>query len=641
MFKTIWSCVLLAGLGLGQGAAADFAPITPEEKALTTVAGFPNSPAVVLFRRGDFRMLDLARGDQSSTLVVETRIKILSEKGKEDWGEVEIYHSRSLRLKDFKGRTVLPDGRVLPVDDKSTFERQASKSLRLTATTITFPGLEVGAILDYRYELKWDSWLYLEPWVFQDEIPVKSSEITYHIPKEMSVVGWNRDPMQVGLKVTDTRSALGVDVQVTANDLPPLVSEPYSYPAIDLAARFMMVPTKYAGTEPLLDTWAHTCELIEEYNYAPARRNNTATRRRAKELAGAATAPLDKARAIYEFVRDDIATIHIPGVTVDPTAGPDSVLAAKRGDYADKAILLHTLLDSLKLDADLVWAASRSDGIVDSTLPTLAWFDRLLVRLTVDGKAHFLDPSSRGLAMGRLSPDHEGTQAILFHPRKPEVITLPSTPYENNQRQATLTLALDADGKLAGTGTVTMTGHRAAERISDSLSEGREKDWKDWLTERFKGFEVKDLMIVEAVTEGKVSVSFAVSQPDEEVLGDEASYHVARPVGPVRQPLPTPPEQRRTPLLFDYGGRDTLELTLTWPEGWQLAGKPDDKNLDDAVGGFTATTQVDFATRTLTYSRRFDTKAASFPSREQYAQVRALYGEVAKHDAQVVVLVRK
>jgi hypothetical protein len=253
----------------------------------------------------------------------------------------------------------------------------------------------------------------------------------------------------------------------------------------------------------------------------------------------------------------------------------------------------------------------------------------------------FLDPAERGLAMGQIAADYEGTQALVFDYRKPQLITLPTTPFDSNQRDVTLELALDAEGKLSGSGTVTLTGHHAAERIAEGLEGGAEKVWADWLKSRFTGFEIQDLKISEAVEDRRISATFNLAQVDEEVLGDEASFQPSRPLGPVRQVLPTPAEQRRTPVQFDYGDRNTLELSLSWPEGWQLAGKADDSNFDDPVGAFTAATRLEPENRKLSYSRRFDLKAASFSSREEYARLRALYGEVAKHDAQMVLLVRQ
>src|SRR3954449_13418437 len=98
--------LILALLASRGAAAADFPPITAEERALTAVPGEPNAPAVVLFKKGEFLMAGYGRfvGSLASHLRVQARVKILTEAGKSN-GEIAIAHSGSLRLQSFSGRT--------------------------------------------------------------------------------------------------------------------------------------------------------------------------------------------------------------------------------------------------------------------------------------------------------------------------------------------------------------------------------------------------------------------------------------------------------------------------------------------------------------------------------------------------------
>lgn len=64
--------LLMALMGLLAGGpllAADFPPITDRERSLATVAGEPNAPAVVLFKKSEFLMMGYGtRGAISSSL---------------------------------------------------------------------------------------------------------------------------------------------------------------------------------------------------------------------------------------------------------------------------------------------------------------------------------------------------------------------------------------------------------------------------------------------------------------------------------------------------------------------------------------------------------------------------------------------
>jgi Domain of Unknown Function with PDB structure (DUF3857) len=164
----IQACLLLfSGVCSSTARAADFPPVTDEERAVTSVPGEPNSPAVVLFRKGEFLMAGygVGTGSLSSTLRIQVRVKILTEEGKSN-GELSVAHDDSYRLKNFTGRTVLPDGRVIPLPKDSKFVRKTSRSQKTFVTAVAFPSVEVGAILDYQYELWFDSIFYLHPWYF-------------------------------------------------------------------------------------------------------------------------------------------------------------------------------------------------------------------------------------------------------------------------------------------------------------------------------------------------------------------------------------------------------------------------------------------------------------------------------------------
>ena len=80
----ILACLLLPLLAARPAAAQDFPPVTDEERAITSVPGEPNAPAVVLFKKGEFLMAGYGRfiGSLSSHLRIQARVKILTEAGK-------------------------------------------------------------------------------------------------------------------------------------------------------------------------------------------------------------------------------------------------------------------------------------------------------------------------------------------------------------------------------------------------------------------------------------------------------------------------------------------------------------------------------------------------------------------------------
>lgn len=639
-------CLLLALPAAAPATAADdFPVITDAERAMTSVPGEPGAPAVVLFKDAELQMLDPERQEVSSRLHVAVRLKILTEEGKR-YGEVINPHSEAVRLQSFIGRTVLPDGRVVPLPQDAVFRRRQSATEREYVTSAAFPAVEVGAIIDYQYDLRFDSIFYMEPWYFQDRLPVLHSEIVYHIPKSIGVRTWGRETIPGKLKSSKTGSSLGTDLKIWMDDAPAVPEEAGSFPFADMATRFMIVPSElasYGQREHLLDSWESTCRLVQEYVYEKPCKGDRRVRDRARDLVPAAArkdAPA-AATTLFRFVRDEIGNEEGDGIWVSQSTTLDAILERGRATPTEKALILLSMLDALKLDATLVWASNRSDGVPDTQVANPNWFNHAIVRISAAGKETFLDPSDRGLAPGQLPPGLQGMPALLVDRKKPQVVRLPASSFEENRRQAVVDLTLDPRGSLSGTGKLTLGGAHAWRRIAwrDSPKETA-KGWQDWLEQAFPGYKVEDLAYHEAADDRRVEVTWKLSQSAEEALGDEASLKPSRPLGPVTQLYTLPVERRRTPVLIQFPDRDEVELHLAWPEGWTVESLPKDWSYSGAAGAVASHAEVDAAARRLTYTRRVDVTQRESFNAEQYTAIRDLFGEAEKDDAQSLVLSR-
>ncbi|MEA2694351.1 MAG: hypothetical protein QOJ16_3738 [Acidobacteriota bacterium] len=638
------AAVTLLALGAGPLAAEDFPPIGDAERALKTVPGAPNAPAAVLFHKGEFQMLDPASHEVSSRLSVQGRIKILTEEGKSQ-GEIEIEHSNYVRLSGFAGRTVLPDGTVVPLPADAKFVRRVSKNRDLYVTAVAFPAVTVGAILDYHYDLHFDSIFFIEPWYFANRLPTLLSEIVYYIPKSMSVQTWSRDPLGVGIKSERADTVRGTRARNWAERVAPVPREPLGFPFEDLTAQIVMLPTvfhAYGDARRLLETWATTSDLLLD-DYDKVLHSDRKASHKAEDLAKAAgKGQRPQAAAIYRFVRDEIATEGGGHAFLNPEHSVDGTLGKGRGDVLDKALLLVAMLDAVKIKAKPVWAAERGHGLVDLRLANPAWFDQDVVVAEIDGQRIFLYPADRALGFGQLPAELEGTIAVIPDRKKPESVVLPEEPFEHNGRRAALKLAVDEKGAARGTGTLLLTGQHATERIG--WKEDADKTttaWKEWLEKSYKDFAISEVKVTESAEEGKVEVHWAMAERAEEALGDELSLLPSRPLGPVHQPLTGPAAQRRSPLLFDYADRDEVELDLTWPAGWSVERRPQAAHQENDAGALAIAVEVKEAERSLTYRRRFDLAKKQIITLQGVDRVHALYDAAEKSDAETLVLVRR
>ncbi len=641
--------VVLAALPLlaspGPVSAAHFPAIPRSAKQLSSVPRFPEAPAVVLYRNARFTMMGTRVSQTYSSLEVEGRIKLLTQEGKK-YGEVEVPHNDFVRLVSFEGRTVLPDGRVVPLPKDAVFEQKVSGQRNWSETTATFPALEPGAILDYRYELRFESIAHLDPWYFQDAIPTLHSEITYYVPSDVAAAPWGRASFGAKFQSHQRRTARGTEFKVWMDDLPPIPDEPEAFPFEDLSSRFLLLPTSInsggAGRYLLFDDWKATCNVLDSY-YADVLHRDDAVRAKAREIARAAgDDPEARARALFAFVRDSISTAPVLGVVPVGGGTLDDRLEAQRADSAGKALMLQTMLDAAGVVGDLVWAADRRYGRVDLEVANPNWFEKVLVRVELGGRDVFLDPSDPGNGFGYLDADLEGMDSLVYSRRKPEKIELPSRPWESNTRHATLALRVGDDGAVSGTGRLDLEGHDgAAWLLAQGSSADRRDALTDYLKKRFSGFEVSDVEVTEDLDAPRIELTWSLAQREEDVLGDQVEVVPSRPLGPISQRFTLAPADRLTPVLLPFADRDEEKVTVSWPRGWRADVVPESSSFSSGAGSFTTEVSVEDGGQRLVYSRRFDTREREFVGREAYAALRDLYAAVEKSDAEKLLLLRR
>jgi transglutaminase-like putative cysteine protease len=644
--RSLPKALTILALAWAAPAAAELPPLTAADWAATAPADDPRASMLVLFERAEMQLRDLTRQQASSSMRLEQRIKVLTPEGLHG-GEFEFAHSRWLRLKSLTGRTVLPGGRVVPLPADAKFERRRSQRRRSWVTAVAFPGVEVGAIVEVEAHLYFDSFVSMEPWLLSETVPVVHSEVVYDIPNNIQFGTWGRDPFSAGVEVDKSQGPRGFRIRAWADDLPAVPAEPWSPPFADLATQFGVITSAYRVSDTLIrltDSWPSACAWIDEQYYMEARRGDRGVAQRARELVAKLHDPREKAVTLYRFVRDEVRNEDAAGVWLEEGARLADVLAEGAGDSAEKALLLQSMLDAAGIRSRLVWANERSTGLPVMEVPSPAWFERVLVAVDLSGLPEgraFLDPSTPDLPFGVLPYELEGGQAVLFDVKKPEVVRLPSLAVEANGRDATLKLAVDDEGRLAGTGELRLSGQHGLLALAKGDPAKRQETWQSWLGENLPGFKVDAVEVATPPDAGELVLTWRMTQRDEEVLGDEVTLSPSRPLGPVTQALTLPPAARRTPVVLPFGDRDEVTLELSFPAGWKVESLPSGIQADGPAGLLQATVVVDDAQHRLRYHRRLDVRQREDPTREGYVRLRDFYALAEKQDAQVLGLARR
>ncbi|HJX82993.1 MAG TPA: DUF3857 domain-containing protein, partial [Candidatus Angelobacter sp.] len=140
--------VLFCVVSRSASAMDDWQPITPEDLKMTSkdAAG---ANAVILYH-------EELSDDNKNTRIKYTRLKIMTEKGK-DYADVELrYWGNDFHIIDLKARAIAPDGTITPFNGKA-FDKTIVKGrgLQYLAKTFTLPDVQVGSIIEWRYHEYW------------------------------------------------------------------------------------------------------------------------------------------------------------------------------------------------------------------------------------------------------------------------------------------------------------------------------------------------------------------------------------------------------------------------------------------------------------------------------------------------------
>jgi len=207
--------------------------ITEEEKAIEPDRAAGTEHVVTLIR--ETQLNDDYGSD--SEMQFHLRAKILSGEAR-DLANVGIPMTERQRLTGWWGRTLLPDGRVLELEEKDLVEQHIASAGRLKRRELrgALPGVVPGAVIDYGYTVKGDVFYWSQRITLQERWPVRRFRFRWKPLKSHPAAF--RVYRAEGLSVSVERD--GQSVLVVGNDLPAVPEEPYMPPEHQVRASVVL-----------------------------------------------------------------------------------------------------------------------------------------------------------------------------------------------------------------------------------------------------------------------------------------------------------------------------------------------------------------------------------------------------------------
>jgi hypothetical protein len=458
----------LAALTLPVSLWGQFQPPTDEELKMTSESKAPGAAAIYLYR-------EETADDNLHYHSFYARIKVLTEKGKELATVGVPYSKRGYSVTDVKARTIHSDGTIIPLDIKpSDLVEQKSATFQVNKMVFTLPSVEVGSILEYRWQLRYDDESLSSPdWDVQQKYFVRKAHYTFLAFKYMDRVTDSKGNASSKLlyssmlpkdnKVNFEQGSGKYTLDVT--DVPAAPDEEYMPPLGTLLEQVEFYYSPYFTKD---DYWQH-----EGSRWSKDMDHFAGQSKTLKEAVGQIVAPADseevKARKIYDAVMaldNTDYTRHksqaeLKQQHLKQAKDAEDVWTQKGGTSDEIALLYLAMVRSAGLKAYAMTVCNRDREIFNPYFLSIRQFDDVLVLVVINGKEIPLDPGTKFAPFGELDWRHALTSSLRQADKGTDFGGTPGVPYKQASTLRVADLTIGHDGSVTGTVRISMDGPAA------------------------------------------------------------------------------------------------------------------------------------------------------------------------------------
>lgn len=593
-------------------AADDWREVTPAELQMKTPKVEPGADAEAIFWE--------VRVDDSSTdelaLQHYVRVKIFTEKGREDFSKHDIVFVKGMRVRDVEARVTKPDGTVVFLKKEDVLEREIARAngVKVKAKSFALPGLEIGSIVEYRYrEIISDGSANMRL-IFQHEIPIQT--ISYFV-KPFSGDG-TREMRVLRFNVADNgfvKDKNGFS-RATMTNVPAFREEPSMLPE-DEVRSWMYIYYADAGRQTAEEYWKGKSKEYFEAAKSPMKVTDEIKAATAQATGGAASDD-EKLRKIYDYAQTQIRNLtYSTNVSeedwkkVRAAKTATDTLKLKMGSAGDIDILFGAMARAAGFDARYALSGSRTEMFFDPNVANLSlMLNSSSIAVKVGNDWRFFSPAGFDTQYGMMSWAEENETAMISDPKELIWRQIPLSPPEKSMKKTTGKFKLLEDGSLEGEGRIEFTGHLASRHRSinrgDSATE-QEKTMRDMISGNLPSAEVTSFTIENPNEPAKpFAYNFKVRIPGYATRTGKRIF--LQPNVFMRDAKPRfTSNTRKYDVYINYPWLEQDEITIELPAGYSLENPDAPPILKDPQGIGLHETAFSVAAdkRSLNYKRKF------------------------------------
>jgi len=555
---------------------------------MTSEPKAPGAPAIYLYRQLD-------RDDQMMQERDYLRIKILTEEGRKH-ADVEIrFANIAGDVRDIKARTIRPDGSVVnfsgQIYDKTVVK---ARGFEFRAKTFTLPDVQVGSIIEYRYERVGNRFTVFDSdWILNEDLFTRHAKFSLK-PSTLfasRIVGY-RLPPGVALPA---RSKDGI-VRLEVNDLSAFEIEDYMPPELELQSRVAFLYSREYAADA--DTyWKKTGKEMSD-KCEDFLGKHKAVDQALAGIVSPGDPPEVKLQKLYAKVQsfrniteEQTKTLEeVKRENLKVSESVDDVWKRGYGSGWQLDWLFLALARAAGMEAHPVRISLRDRTFFSPETVNSYLLSHDVVLVRVNGKDLYFDPGSPFTPYGLLPWPETDVKGLLLDKNGSSWITTPLPASEESRVLRTAMFKLDDEGALAGKLTVTYTGlqalmHRRKEDHEDEAAR------KKYLEEEVKGF-------VPAGIDLQLTNQPDWSSPSRELIAEftlkvpgwasGAGSRALLPVGLFggeEQHL-FEHEKRAHPVYLEFPFQTVDDITIQLPLGWKINSLPAIQSSDIRFSSF-------------------------------------------------------
>jgi len=564
---------------------------------------------------------------------VRQAYKILRPSGR-DYGMAVASFNPHTKISGMRGWCIPAQGKDYEVKDKDAVEIALPKVdggeliSDVRDKVLQIPAADPGNVVGYEYEKEEQPMVLQEVWDFQREIPVRESHYSLQLPP-----GWAYKALWINYpenKPTEN----GTQLLWAVNDVKSIREEPEMPPMAGVAGQMVLSFFPQGGAS--LRGFSNWPEMGNWYlNLTNGRRDaSPEIKQEVASLTASAKTPLEKMRALAQFLQKDIRYVGIYlGIGGFQPHTASDVFVHRYGDCKDKATLLSSMLSQIGVESYYVLINSERGSVAAETPANVGAFDHAILAIKLPpslsdpsliatvqhprlGTLLYFDPTNEMTPFGEIGGYLQANYGLLVTPDGGELVQLPRQAPGMNSIQRTAKLTLDPMGMLSGEVNEIRVGDSAAmerDRLrSVTKAADQVKPIEDLLSGSLSLFHITQASVMN-LHDTAQPFGFHYKFEAQNYAKNAGGLLLLRPrvLGVKSSGLLETKEPRKFAIEFDGPSRDTDNFDIAIPAGYVVDDIPPAVDADYSFASYHSKTEV--RENSIHYSRTFEVKELSVP----------------------------